>query len=207
MTPLDYGSLQVRSSWLAQVRKSKKSILLGAGDPPVLLSHFIVAIAHHVKVYGQHGAVCQRFNMACKVVNYGVHLNRFVVPNQQYGGSRLKDITRDTYVDWVKELCQNFAGVESERYYQGDGTISNVDELLGDVPSHAATDGANKSACQLYEFHLYTLKAQKDLGLYKLSESDRAKEAARSALMGDINRVTQGLLYFVLFLLHYYYSG
>ena len=175
MTPLDYGSLQVRSSWLAQVRKSKKSILLGAGDPPVLLSHFIVAIAHHVKVYGQHGAVCQRFDMACKVVNYGVHLNRFVVPNQQYGGSRLKDITWDTYVDWVKE--------------------------------HAATDGANKSACQLYEFHLYTLKAQKDLGLYKLSESDRAKEAARSALMGDINRVTQGLLYFNLFLLHYYYSG
>jgi hypothetical protein len=68
MTPLDYGSLQVRSSWLAQVRKSKKSILLGAGDPPVLLSHFIVAIAHHVKVYGQHGAFFQRFDMACKVV-------------------------------------------------------------------------------------------------------------------------------------------
>jgi hypothetical protein len=99
----------------------------------------------------------------------------------------------------VKELCQNFAGVESKRYYQGDGMISNVDELLGDVPSHATTDGANKSACQLYEFHLYTLKAQKDLGLYKLSESNWAKEAARSALMGDINRVTQDLFVLLCF--------
>jgi hypothetical protein len=83
--------------------------------------------------------------------------------------------------------------------------ILNVDDLLGDVPSHATTDGANKSAGQLYEFHLYTLKSQKDLGLYKLSESDRAKEAARSALMGDINQVTQGL--FLFFLFCYYYSG
>jgi hypothetical protein len=83
MMPLDNDSLQFRSSWLAQVKTSKKSILLGVGDPHVLLSHFIVAIAHHVKVYGQHDAVCQRFDMACKVVNYGVHLNCFVVPNQQ----------------------------------------------------------------------------------------------------------------------------
>jgi hypothetical protein len=81
---------------------------LGVGDPPVLLSHFIIAVAHHVKVYGKHGAVCQHFDMACKEVNYGLHLNHFVVPNQQYGGSRLKDISQDTYVDWVKELHQNF---------------------------------------------------------------------------------------------------
>ncbi len=69
-----------------------------------------------------------------------------------------------------------------------DGTESGV-------PPHAFTDGAERTADQLYNSMLSEVKAQKELGLYLLSNSDKAKQKMEANLLNNINRVTSGKLF------------
>jgi hypothetical protein len=81
--------------------------------------------------------------------------------------------------DWIESLCDSFAGNGSDRHYQGDGGVPSVIALDGaesGVSPHAFTDGAKLTVDQLYDCMFSEVKAQKELGLYWLSNTDRTKQ-------------------------------
>ncbi len=96
---------------------------------------------------------------------------------------------------WIETLCDNFSGNDNNRYFQGDGNAPvdiARDGASGGVPAPAFTDGSVSTADQLFTYHLYNIKAQKQAGLHLTSEENRAKEIQRNNLMNNINRVTSG---------------
>jgi len=97
--------------------------------------------------------------------------------------------------DWIESLCENYGGDNSDRHYQGDGVASSVNVLDGTnsgVSAHAFTDGAEKAADELYNFMLSEVKAQKELGMHRVSNVDQTMQRIESALLSNINRVTFG---------------
>ena len=195
MSPEEYGKLPPKNNWTPEVKRGTASILDGDCYPPILLQHFVVASVHAVKVYGQYGAVLKRYETACRIINHGVTVNKVVVPNKKLDGQRLRLVQRDMLQSWVENLCETFAGDDSDRHYQGDGVAPPVITLDGTesgVPPHAFTDGAEQTADQLYNSMLSEVKAQKELGLYLLSNSDKAKQKMEANLLNNINRVTSG---------------
>lgn len=194
MTVDEYNTLPPRSNWMPEFKLGTSSILAD-GNPRILLSHFVLGIVHAVKVYGQYGEVSKRYDTACQVINYGLGVNKFVVPHRKLGGQRLRVAQKDMLQDWIESLCDNYGGDDSDRHYQGDGVASSVIVLDGTnsgVPAHAFTDGAEKTADELYNFMLSEVKAQKELGLHRVSNVDRTKQRLESALLSNINRVTSG---------------
>jgi hypothetical protein len=110
-------------------------------------------------------------------------------------GQRLRLISREMLQSWIESLCKNFSSDETNSYFQGDGVAGEVtDAALIGIPRHALTDGTEKTANQLYSYHLDNLKAQKDAGNYLVSEAERAQEMQRTNMMNNINRVTSGKL-------------
>jgi hypothetical protein len=61
------------------------------------------------------------------------------------------------------------------------------------VPHHAFTDGAEVTADQLYNQMLSEVKAQKELGLHRVSTTDRTKQRIEANLLNNINRVTSAV--------------
>ncbi len=95
----------------------------------------------------------------------------------------------------IELLCKNFSSDETNHYFQGDGDAGEVtDAAFIGIPSHALTDGTQKTENQLYSYHLDNLKAQKDVGNYLVSEAERAQEMQRTNMMNSINRVTSSKL-------------
>jgi hypothetical protein len=133
--------------------------------------------------------------MGCKVINYGLTLNRVVVHHKKLGGQRLRLLNCQMLQTWIGTLCDNFSGNENNRYFQGDGNAPveiAKDGASGGVPAPAFTDGSVSTADQLFTYHLYNIKAQKQAGLHLTSEDNRAKKIQRNNLMNNINRVTSG---------------
>ncbi len=159
---------------------------------------------HDVKAYGQYGQLTKRYETACKVMNYALFVNRVVVPHRKLGGQHLRQLTREMMQNWVEGLCDNFAGEETEWYFQGDGDAP--DDIFGSlvesgVPARALTDGGERSAQQLYCYYLHNIKAQKEAGHHLLSDADKARDAVRINMMN--NRVTSGTC-FLSFILYSY---
>ena len=67
-----------------------------------------------------------------------------------------------------------------------------LDGAESGVPHHAFTDGAELTADQLYNRMLSEVKAQKELGLHWVSNTDRTKQRIEATLLNNINRVTSG---------------
>jgi hypothetical protein len=96
---------------------------------------------------------------------------------------------------WIENLCDNFSGNDTERYFQGDGNAPieiAMDGTSGGVPAYASTDGSVTTADQLFKYCLYNIKAQKQAGLHLTLYDSRAKEVQRNNFMNNINRVTSG---------------
>jgi hypothetical protein len=110
------------------VKRGAASILDGDNNPLVLLHHFVVASVHAVKVYGQYGAVL-RYETACKIINYGLVVNKVVVPNKKLGGQHLHLMQRDMLQSLVENLCESFAGDNSKRHYPGKWCCSSCDNF------------------------------------------------------------------------------
>ncbi len=148
------------------------------GDPPVILVHFVVEVVNAVQAYGQYGQVMKSYEIACKAIDYGLMLNRFVAPHRKAGGQHLRVLTFDILKPWIESLCDNFSGNDNDRYYQGDGAspgdIANT--MITGIPPHAMTDGAVKTAYELYVYHLDNKKAQKEAGLHLTTDAERARE-------------------------------
>ncbi len=195
MSTSDFEKLPPKHNWSPDVKKGTASIFIDKDDPPVPLVHLAVGIVHAVRVYGEYGKMIKRYEMACKVINYAVTLNRVVVSHSKLGGQRLRFINGEMLQNWIQTLCDNFSGYDVERSFQGDGDapleIAEDGTDLG-VPSHAFTDGTVRTSDQLYKYYLYNIKAQKQAGLHLTSDDTRAKEADRNKLMNNINRVTSG---------------
>ena len=155
----------------AESKKSTSSILVGSDQPPVTLLHFAVGVVHALKVYGQYGQLTKHYDMGCKVIYYGLSLNRVVVHHKKLKGQCLCLINR--------EMCNNFSGNDNNRYFQGDGNAPveiAKDGASGRLPSPAFTDGPISTADQLFAYHLYNVEAQKWAELHLTSEDNSAKE-------------------------------
>ena len=139
MQAAEYNQLPPKNNWTPEVKKSTSSILVGNDEPPVPLAHFAVGVVHALKVYGQYGQLTKRYEMGCKVINYGLAINRVVVAHKKLGGQRLRLLNREMLQSWIENLCDNFSGNDTERYFQGDGNapIKIVkDGTSGGVPAH-----------------------------------------------------------------------
>ena len=90
MTAADFDKLPPKNNWTPDIKKGTASILVSECDPPVLLYHFVVGVVHAVKAYGQYGQLTKWYETACKVVNFGLALNRVVVPHRKLGGQHLQ---------------------------------------------------------------------------------------------------------------------
>jgi hypothetical protein len=179
MTPADYDLLPPKNNWTPEVKKNNSSILIGSDQPPVTLLHFVVGVVHALKAYGQYGQLTKRYDMGCKVINYGLSLTRVVVHHKKLGGQHLRLLNREMLQTWIETLCNNFSGNDNNRYFQGDGNAPVEiarDGASGGAPAPAFTDGSVSTADQLFTYHLYNIKAQKQAGLHLTSEDNRAKE-------------------------------
>jgi hypothetical protein len=180
--------------------------LVGKEDPFVTLVHLVVGVVHVVKVYGEYGKLIKHYEMAYKVVNYAIVLNYVVVSHSKFSGQHLCSINVEMLQNCIQHLLDNFGSYDVEISFQGDGATPLEiadDGAGGGVPSHAFTDGSIGTAGQLFKFHLYKIKAQKEAGLHLTLDENRAKEAERNRLMNSINRVTSSksslfLFYFFL---------
>jgi hypothetical protein len=207
MSDIFFQTLLPKHNWTPDVKKTNHSILVGVDEPHVKLLHFVVAVVHAIKIFGQYGKLMERLKISCAVINYAMDANRVVVHHPKVTGQRLKKITRESLQEWIEGLCDSFAGDDSQRCYQGDGdaTLDVAVGLIDGIPQQATTDGVGKTADELYRWHLENVKAQKDSGLYKVSEVEKQKELQRSTLMNQINReVTGKLLVFLLFFFIFY---
>ena len=82
------GGISEKNNWMPVVKLSTCTIL-DNNYPPVILGHFVLCVVHALKVYGQYGEVTKRYETACKVINYGLSVNKVVVSNRKVGGQRL----------------------------------------------------------------------------------------------------------------------
>jgi hypothetical protein len=140
--------------------------------------------------------------ISCAVINHAMDVNRVVVHHPKVTGQRLKKITRESLQEWIEGLCDIFASDDSQRCYQGDGDapLDVAVGLIVGIPWQASTYGVGKTADELYRWHLENVEAQKDSGLYKVSEVEKQKELQHSTLMNQKNRVVTGKLLSVLLL-------
>jgi hypothetical protein len=178
MTMDECNTLPPLSNWMPEFKLGTSSIL-AAGNPPILLSHFVLGMVHAVKVYGQYGEVSKHYDIACHAINYGLGVNKFVVPHQKLGGQHLWVAQKVILQDWSESLCENYANDNSKGHYQGDGGTSSVIVLDGTsrgVPAHAFTERVEKTADELYNFMLSEVKALKELGMHWISNVDQAKQ-------------------------------
>jgi hypothetical protein len=178
-TAAEYDKLPPKNNWTPEVKKGTASIIVSEDDPPLLLHHFVVGVVDAVKAYGQYGQLIKQYEMACKVINYGLVDNRVVVPHKKLGGQGLQLLNREMLQSCVENLCNNFSEDDTEKHYQGDGAeppeISH-DGTVGGINSHAFTDGTVRAAEHLHKFHLYNMKTQKQEGLHLASDEVRSKE-------------------------------
>jgi hypothetical protein len=189
MSTSDFEKLPPEHNWSPDVKKGTASIFIDKDDPSVPLVHLAVGIVHAVREYGEYGKMIKRYEMACKVVNYSVTLNRVVVSSSKLGGQRLCLINGEMLQNWIQTLCDNFSCYVVERSFQGDGNApleiaEDGTDLI--VPSHAMVLIAVRTSDQLYKYYLYNIKAQKQAGLHLTSDDNRAKEADRNKLMNNI---------------------
>jgi hypothetical protein len=87
-----------------------------------------------------------------------------------------------------------FSGNDNDCYHQGDGAAPGdiTKTLITGIPPYARTDGADKTADQLYVYHVDNIKARKVAGLHLTTDAERARELEWADLMNKINRVTSG---------------
>ena len=167
MNAADYDQLLPKNNWTPEVKKRTSSILVGCDDPPVTLVHSAVGVVHSLKIYGQYGQLTKRYEMGCKVINYGLTLNRLVVAHKKLGGQRLCLLNHEMLQSWVESLCENFSSNDIEPYYQGDGNAPveiSRDGASGGVPVHAFMDGTITNANQLSNFTCTTLRRRSRQG-------------------------------------------
>ncbi len=79
MSAAEYDQLPPKNNWTPEVKKSTPSILVGNDEPPVPLAHFAVGVVHALKVYGEYGQLTKCYEMGCKVINYGLAINRVLL--------------------------------------------------------------------------------------------------------------------------------
>jgi hypothetical protein len=196
MSMEEFNDVPPKHIWTIEVKKGMASVVMGNNMPFVPISHFVVAVVHEVRVFGEFGKLDKRMDQACAVINYGMTTNHVVVLHKKDAGQRLKNIKVDSLKDWVTELCNSFEGsLDSTRTFQGDGDAPmeiSRDGIGSGVPSHAFTNGSVMTSDQ---FHLYNIKAQKEAGHHLSSEETRQREAERARLMNQITRVTSGNIY------------
>ena len=89
MTREEYDKLPPKNNWMPEVKLGTSSIL-DENNPPVMLGHFVLCVVNSLKVYGQYGEVTKRYDTACKVINYGLLVNKVVKSNQKVGGQHLR---------------------------------------------------------------------------------------------------------------------
>jgi hypothetical protein len=87
MTADDYDKLPAKNNWTPEVKKSFASFLIGANEPPVILSHFAADLVYHG--HGQYGQLAKPYETACKVANYALFVNRVVVTHRRLRGQCL----------------------------------------------------------------------------------------------------------------------
>jgi hypothetical protein len=130
MSAAEYNQLSPKNNWTLEVKKVPLQFSL---------AHFAVGVVHALKVYGQYGQLTKRYEMGCKVINYGLAINRVVIEHKKLGGQRLCLLNREMLQSWMENFCDNFSGNDTERYFQGDGNapIKIVkDGTSGGVPAH-----------------------------------------------------------------------
>jgi hypothetical protein len=153
MTASEYDKLPTMNNWTPEVKQGTTSIIVSEDDPPVLLHHFVIGVVPAVKAYGKYGQLTKRCEMACKVINYDLVVNRVVVPNKKLGGQHLRLLTREMLQSWVENLFDNFSRDDTERHYQGDGVAPpemSHDGTVGGINSHAFTDGMVRTVDHLH---------------------------------------------------------
>ncbi len=57
MSDIFFQTLPPKHNWTPDVKKTNHSILVGVDEPHVKLLHFIVAVVHAIKIFGQYGNV------------------------------------------------------------------------------------------------------------------------------------------------------
>jgi len=190
MTAAEFQKVRPKNNWMPEVKKGCASILIGYDDPPVPIAHFAVRVVHALKVYGQYGQLTKQYEMGYKVINYTLTINRIFVPHKKLGGQRLHSLNREMLQGWIKNLCDNFSGIDFERYLKGDGNAPM--KIAGGETSVGVADSTVQAADHMYQYHLYCITAQKQAGLHKTTDEVRVKELQRNYLMNNINNVTSG---------------
>jgi hypothetical protein len=95
MPAADFDKLPSKKNWPPEIKKGMASILVSEGGPPVLLYHFVIRLVHVVKAYGQYGQLTKQYMTACKEINFGLALNRVVVPHRKLCWQRLPLLIRE----------------------------------------------------------------------------------------------------------------
>jgi hypothetical protein len=52
------------------------SAILDVNNPSVLLGNFFLCAAHYLMLYGQYGEATKQFEIACKVIIYGLLVSK-----------------------------------------------------------------------------------------------------------------------------------
>jgi hypothetical protein len=136
MTDIFFLMLPPKQNWTTDEKKTNHSILVGEDDPHVKLLHFVVAVVHALKSFGQYGKLMEPLKMSCAVINYAMDVNRVVDHHPKVTGQRLKKNTRESLQEWIEGLCDTFAADDAQRCYQGGGeapldvAISLIDGIL-----------------------------------------------------------------------------
>jgi hypothetical protein len=131
----------------------------------------------------------KRYETACRVGNFGLALNRVVVPHKKLGGQHLRLLTREMLQNWVENLYDNFASEDTVQYFQGDG----------DAPPKIRADGTEGGVTHLLMVlfeqqnscisSICIMLAQKQAGLHLTTQ--------RTLLLNNKNCVTSGKLPFL----------
>jgi hypothetical protein len=56
MTDIFFLKLSPKHNWTPDVKKTNHSILVGVDCPHMKLLHFVVAVVHALKIFGQYGS-------------------------------------------------------------------------------------------------------------------------------------------------------
>jgi hypothetical protein len=50
----------------------------------------------------------KHYKTACKAIDYGLRLNKFVVPHRKAVSQHIEALTLDILMHWIESLCDNF---------------------------------------------------------------------------------------------------